>query len=44
VERSGTEIIVDNFIFLDSKWSDEDDVDLADDVHAPIHDEADIWA
>lgn len=25
VERSGTEIIVENFIFLDNKWSDEDD-------------------
>ena len=44
VERSGTEIIVDNFIFLDSKWSDEDGVDTVDDVHAPEHDEADIGA
>lgn len=44
VERSGTEIIVDNFIFLDNKWSDEDVIDVLDDVHAPEHDEADIWA
>jgi len=44
VERSGTEIIVDNFIFLDNKDSDSDDVGWDDDIGAPLHDEAGIGA
>lgn len=44
VERSGTEIIIDNFIFLDSKWSDDIQDEDLDDVTPPEHDEADIGA
>lgn len=44
VERSWTEIIVDNFIFLDSKGLDEEGDLVFDDIHAPEHDEADIGA
>lgn len=44
VERSGTEIIIDNFIFLDSKWSDDTQDEDLDDVTPPEHDEADIGA
>lgn len=44
VERSGTEIIIDNFIFLDNKESDWADDSLEEEVMAPLHDEADIGA
>ena len=41
-ERFSTEVIVDNFIFLDSKWQPWEDTWFASDVEHPIPDDEEV--